>query len=121
MDRRTGRTGPAGSFTYGHYELDESDTHSHASRTQTRSWRLLEGEGLLAPHHLLSVRAAVSQTPHTVFAQEPGLGSLVSGSICGAVPVGNPGLITARSHQTQDPLARDWVPSPTWFRCPAAL
>jgi hypothetical protein len=88
MDRRTGRTGPDGSFIYGQYELGKGDTLSDAGQTQTRSWRLLEGEGLSAPRHLLSVLAALSQTPYTVFAQEPVLGSLVSGSIYGAAPIG---------------------------------
>ena len=86
MDRRTGRTDPDGSFTYGHYELGKGDTLSGAGQTQTPSWRLLEGEGLLAPRYLLSVLTALSQTPHTVFAQEPIPGSLVSGSISGAAP-----------------------------------
>lgn len=71
MFRRVGRTGPAGSFSSGEYEIGESDTLCFGqSRPCPPSGGLLTRGSKHAPHHLLSVLARMDQLPDTVFAQE---------------------------------------------------
>jgi hypothetical protein len=90
IDRRTRRTGPLGRLLASIMSLAKTTPLvMPASQIPALCWRLLEAWDHTAPHHLLSVLAALSQAPDTVFAQEQANGSLVSGSICGAVPVGH--------------------------------